>query len=372
MPRFVEVSLVDGFAERVLGVSAESTNIEGSILLEATAPAEADTTELLLLTVSTDYLFLGCQPRRAERRTLIIDDVFPLTLDPGQQRTVQLDFVLADPTNSYERCGPPESLQVGTFYYDTSVYEWLDLSSIEAKGQIDLNIDPDAVGPSDWSCLGSADPPEYEAGRSLAMVWVRAFETGTILPGASVKVCALSDGDCSVPIDEGFTDFTGLWPLAVPTDGPYYFEVSGVTGYVTSLFFEYQVPGQARFDITLTPFSEVELTNTLAELGVAPQAGRGHLAMTAKDCRGDAAIGVSFDVGGSGITESYWDDGDPSTAATETSVDAFALFANVPADPTVVNANLVADNSAQIGTRNTWVRAGAVTFLATDPSPISF
>ena len=62
LPEFVRVSLSDGVAERVLGVT--QATIEGSIRLEVSSPAQSETTELLLTDLRLDYLFSRCQFER--------------------------------------------------------------------------------------------------------------------------------------------------------------------------------------------------------------------------------------------------------------------------------------------------------------------
>lgn len=365
-PPYLQLELSARAIERASDPSG--MRIEGDLDLLLSVPAEGEQTKFLLIALSGiyDYAF-PCNDRRADLQ-FVSSDRFPVVIDPGVRVATSLVISGDDPGDD-GRCGPPEALRLEGSYYDSVRDDFLSEGATELRFDIPLALEPvGETGPSDWTCVGQGVTPGFVPGGAQGVVWVRDFDSSELVGGARVRVCALDDAECIAPIDEGVTDVVGVWTLEVPTSQPYYFEVDGVAGMVPGLFFEHVPPPPMAFERVLTPFSDESLGGALADMGVVADPARGHVAARVTDCEGEDGVGVSFDVGASssGFTPGYFENGGVSASAESTTADAFALLANAAAVTTAITARLAATDDA-IGTRTVHVRAGAVSFLLTDP-----
>jgi hypothetical protein len=362
-PPFVTVTIEEGNAAWVNGSAGPS--VEGSFQLVIHAPPAAETTELLLVDLAGEYRYPSCAPLQT-LLSLSSDRSFPVIVEPGS--VTRIDFTLGARDPLLDGCEDPEALALEGSYYDSVVDDYQDRTDNALSGEIALDIDPIVVGPSDYSCVGQLSAPTFQPGMSKGTVWLRDYVSGDLIPGAPIRVCGISDGNCDSPVDAGVTDIIGVWPLEVPTSSPYYYEVGSVPGFVSTLFFEYTQPGAPGFERTLTPMSEGELGRMIAALGAMADPARGHIIAGVLDCAVAPAVGVTLDVGVDDALVGYWQDGTPMPEATATTADGHALVGNLPPGPVTLVASLPGSGEI-LSTRLLHVRAGGLSFVTIDPRP---
>jgi hypothetical protein len=363
VPPFVQVTVEGGVAERV--IDANGPSMEGSFDLHIWSPNAAEPTEVLLLTLNGTYRYPDCSDR-FERLTVSSDRPFPIHVQPGAEERVTVSFGSPDPVK--QGCEVPTMLKLQGLYYDSMLDAYEDEDEVPLSTEIPLDIDPGLAGPSDYTCVGSVPSPIYGTGNSKAIVWLRDYGTGDVIPGVEVKVCAIGDAPCTDPVDEGTTDIVGIWPLDVPKWSPYFYDVAAPTGFVPTLFFEYLPPAPPGFERILTPMGATEVDSILGAMGVSPAAMTGFVAVRAFDCKNTLAVGLTFAVELGNPTVGYWKAGTFSSNEDATTEDGFALMANVPAGTATVTA-VRAATGEEIASRVVHVREGAVSFVDVDPTP---
>ena len=227
-----------------------------------------------------------------------------------------------------------------------------------------------AGAPGPWSCLGKVSAPNFVSGEATGTLTIHSFPDDKALSGVDVRVCRVTDTDCSNPFDTGLTDNSGTVMLRVPTDGPIYYEVTG-TSVMPSLFFRRGLPPpgpvfETRIEaLTPTTFS---LFQTLTQTTADPT--RGHIVATGRDCDAELASGVSFEVSSADATTvpAYLQGGVPSKTATFTDAGGRAGFVNVPEGPATVSGKRAAEQEF-IGTREIYVKSGWISLVGVVPSP---
>ncbi len=365
-PDFLLASILGGQAEVIS--DAAGVRVVGSFDVQLVVPSSGEPTDFLLLRLAGRYRHdLDC-PLGAAQLQLSPHDAFPLSLQPGTTTTTTIDLV-DSPAAVAQGCGPVEQLALSGHYYDSVVDDYLDRAGTPITGVIP--VDPGAAGgPNDWTCLDQLSPPTFSPGSATGIIWIRERPSGYVVPGITIRVCGLTDPGCDSPFDEGVTDIVGYWPLSVPTSGPFYFEVSGNPTIAPALFFEHAPPGDSGFERTLTPLSTEVLAQAGVALGTTVSATRGHVIVEARDCDGEPATGVTFELDPSdpGVPVGYWQDGVISPDLGETATDGQALFLNVPASTTTVTARLAVTGDI-IATRYVNLRAAATTVVSIDPTP---
>ena len=363
-PPFVEVAIVDGDAERVNELN--SARLDATFVLRVTSPPGAEPTDVLLLGLEGLYRYPNPCGAKHVSLNVTSEERFPLHVAPGSERNALITVGAPDPVIA--DCRVPEMLELLGRYYDSVRDEYLHEDSTNVDGEIALELDPNLSGPSDYSCIGKVPEPPYGDGNSKGFVWLRAYESGDVIPGVAVKSCEIADASCENPVDQGTTDIVGAWPLAVPNFSPYFYDVGVVNGFVPTLFFEYFPPLASGFEHILTPVLDSELDVILAGLGTSPEAGHGHVAVRILDCRGDAAVGLKVTAANGSPSIGYWDEGELAPVAESTTTDGFAFMANVPVGTATVEARLAISDDF-IGSRVLHIRDGAISLIVIDPTP---
>lgn len=265
--------------------------------------------------------------------------------------------------------------------------------------------------PGPWSCLGSQLSPIVSTQTSAA-VQVRACDfvnnCETTVSGLSARICAKRDVGCTNPLSETFEDADGLFDFEVPTG------VSGFDGYleVTSrrelctnekvfgsasptacafadncdpesggescevpvyarsmLFFNPPIVSDPAQAIALPLLSTVALPAVVEAAGAAIDPTAGNLFITALDCDGLPAPGVTYGIGQNqqDVTQLYVDSGVVSDTVLQTDASGIGGFVGVPpgfAEVTGYNSDL--ETVGKIGVQ---VAPLTMTYSALVPSP---
>ena len=249
-----------------------------------------------------------------------------------------------------------------------------DVDDVPDVSDVDDVPDDGAMPPGDWTCLGSVTWPTPLLTTIDMTGTVQDYLTDAPIAGATVKVCARTDTDCTAPLDEGTTDALGEAVVTVPLgstgfDG--YFDIAAA-GYVPAL--RYTVDPITSVPSAAASTAPLITTTTFAMLagaaGITIDPARGHLILTAMDCEPAFAAGVALtvDTADSSSTRLYMVGGLPSTTATETDVSGGAGYVNLPAGAATVSTSLAATSDA-VGSTDINIRAGAIAMFTMPPTP---
>ena len=189
------------------------------------------------------------------------------------------------------------------------------------------------------------------------------------VPNADIKLCRKIDVDCANPVDTKMSDASGGATLTVMETafaGYLFVQAAGILD--TLYFFN---PAIDR-DQTVPPLSLATPTanfGLLFQLMQQMSPGHGNVVVTARDCTGAAAGGVSFETpsGDSMTSQFYLVGGLPSGTATQTeNQSGYGGFINVPAGAATVGASLENPRS-DLGAISLLVRDGALTYTQVVP-----
>ena len=193
------------------------------------------------------------------------------------------------------------------------------------------------------------------------------------LDAADVSACDTSDPHCKFPYGMALTDATGAYDVVT------YAGVDGFRGYIlvekTGLMNDliYWLPPIVA-DKTGHDFQEVGDTvfeSLLIQAGVTRDFARGHIAVTALDCAGHPAAGVTLaiDAGDASTVLLYSDAGALTQGLAATDGTGFALFANVPLPAGNLATVTASRNGTTIATFAVAMDGDSVTSLFLPPTP---
>jgi hypothetical protein len=220
-----------------------------------------------------------------------------------------------------------------------------------------------------WACLSRPPVTSTQSPPYKVSAVVRDLVTQMPVQNAEIKLCRKIDVDCANPIGTAMSDSSGGVTFSV--------DMMGFTGYLfiqaagvldTLYFFN---PAIDR-DQTVPPLS---LATPTANFGLLFQLmrqmspGHGNVVVTARDCTGAAAGGVSFETPSSDDMSSqfYLVGGLPSGTATQTeNQSGYGGFINLPAGAATVGASLESPRT-DLGTISLLVRDGAITYTQVVP-----
>ena len=278
---------------------------------------------------------------------------------------------------------------------------------------LDLPSDPELLPQDDrWSCLGATTAALSAPEQTTATVHVYAcdFITDCSFPvtGVTARVCAKRDVGCTNPIVENMVDDEGVIDVPLPTglegfDG--YLEVRApvasctdeevfgsagpmlcglvpdcdvespdnrcmVPTYARSLlFFNPPVRGDREAPMPLPMLSSAGLPAVVQAAGADLDPGAGNLFITALDCNGMPASGVTYSIQQhqDEVTQLYVDSGVVSDTVLETDDSGIGGFVGVPPGfAEVVGYN---ENLERIGEIGVQSAPFTMTYSALVPSP---
>lgn len=225
---------------------------------------------------------------------------------------------------------------------------------------------------SKWECLEHPSPPPQPA--LLATFFFTDYSSGQRIANLALRMCSLDDFDChtqpTTPL--ATTDAYGLASLALPAGFGGYIEVTG-TSYGTFLLF---LPALAS-DVQLGPIQLPSIQTVTQDvedyLKVTQDPDKALVLVVLRDCNFGYAGGVRLSIQPSdGTTPYYFQDTLPSLAATQTD-DAAAVagfFNTSQGDTALVLGATVVENSLTYPPRTILGRAGAISYVLMDASPL--
>jgi hypothetical protein len=211
-----------------------------------------------------------------------------------------------------------------------------------------------------WACLG--DPPATSVGAGPFRVKISALDLIKRMPisGVRVDLCRKVDVSCAEPVSTELTDASGSTTLMVEAAFSGYAWLQA-EGFVPTLYF-FNPPIDRDQDIP--PLSLSTLASRGALLGqLGADVARGDILVTAQDCQGKPAAGVSFSVTPADpeAIAYYLVNGLPTSGVTTTDATGYGGFMNLSTNATTVTATLGSSKTV-IGTLGLVVRGGSATW----------
>lgn len=183
------------------------------------------------------------------------------------------------------------------------------------------------------------------------------------MPGVTGRLCRKLDVNCDQPQSD---------PVVSDSNGVLTFDVTSVfNGYVSltrsdilpGLYFFNPQVDRDRDIPAVSLVTPAQATGLTAVFGGQQQPDRGLILLTAYDCSGTAATGVSFSSGnGDTSTVLFYVVGSlPNAKVTSTDTTGFGGFTNMPPGAVAVTGTLAATGE-EIGTISLLSKAGAITY----------
>lgn len=219
-----------------------------------------------------------------------------------------------------------------------------------------------------WGCRTKPMSADQESGPFQTSLVIVDAVSQTPLAGVGAELCRKLDVDCSAPLsDTVVSDEHGMVSFTVDRgfDGYVALTAPGISS--TLYFFNPPVTG-ATVTKTVSLSSPGMMLLFAQEIGVQLAADRGTVIISAVDCEGKAAQGVSYSTtAGDGTTVAFYTVGQlPTTKTDSTDQSGFGGLINVPAGVVTVTGTLVADGS-RIGTLGLLARRGTMTYTVMVP-----
>ena len=220
-----------------------------------------------------------------------------------------------------------------------------------------------------WGCLSRPPVTSNQSPPYKVTVLLRDLVSQMPVPNAQVKLCRKIDVDCANPVATATSDSSGGATFTVDMMAFSGYLFVQAEGFLDTLYFFN--PAIDR-DQTVSPLSLATPTanfGLLFQLGRQMSQGYGNVVVTAKDCTGAPAGGVSFQTpSGDGMTSQFYLIGGlPTDKANQTeSMSGYGGFINVPAGAATVTASLE-NPRADLGTISLLVRDGAITYTQVVP-----
>jgi hypothetical protein len=215
---------------------------------------------------------------------------------------------------------------------------------------------------SRWSCLGGTPTPSTAPGPFA--VTMHTSDLLTQQPRANVQadLCNKVDVECSTPLYTATSDATGLVTMQVPGAFSGYVLLQAPDVLPGLYFFNPPIDHDQEIPPILMP---TPLANNLlvGQIGGTQGPNHGNALITAHDCQGAAAAGVTFATAdGDAMTKTFFSSrGLPSASATATDSDGYGGMINLPSGAVTVTGSLSADGRT-VGTISLLVRAGGISY----------
>lgn len=282
---------------------------------------------------------------------------------------------------------------------------------------LDLPDDPTLIAQGPWRCLQTQQeepsPPQEET--ATVQVQVCNFVStncGTPVLGVKASLCDKKDVNCANPIRSGIVDTAGMLSFEVNTGGQLgtgfdgFLKISTSTDYCTNeavfgptasllcefapecdltpndedcriptfapslLFFNPPIRRTPPVAITLPLVPTSAFPALAAAAGARLDPSKGNIFITALDCDGSPAAGVSYDIiqYQNMVTELYIDNGVVSDTASETDRSGIGGFLGVPAGFAEVTGFLNGPPPMHMGKIGVQAAPFTITYSALVPS----
>ena len=211
-----------------------------------------------------------------------------------------------------------------------------------------------------WACLG--EPPPTPVGAGPFRVKLSALDLIKRMPisGVRIDLCRKVDVSCAEPVSSELTDASGSVTLMVEAAFSGYAWLQA-DGFVPTLYF-FNPPIDR--DQEIPPLSLSTVASRGALLGqLGADVARGDILVTAQDCQGKPAAGVSFSVTPADpeAIAYYLVNGLPTSGVATTDATGYGGFMNLSTNATTVTATL-GNSKTVIGTLGLVVRGGSATW----------
>jgi hypothetical protein len=232
----------------------------------------------------------------------------------------------------------------------------------QCSAQCDGNADLACLSDFAWTTTSESTVP-------MRLLLTDAVEMSRALAGVRVRVCLLSDFNCTMPQADTVTDTRGIVDLALPTRFERAFtgfmELTGQGIYPTLLKFSWNVGSGSTQVISIV---NEQLFKFSISGSVVPDPARGMLQLRMLGCGGVGVRGVKFSAERGDMMTKYWyfQDGAPSFAATATNLIGSGGIIDVAEGNTRVTATREADD-VKVAETNAPVRAGFMTIVVFAP-----
>jgi hypothetical protein len=232
----------------------------------------------------------------------------------------------------------PAGLCVGLFLLGCTEFE-PGTDELTGTTEVTDQLTP-GVG-RDWSCVGSVPTRSFGTDPGAAITYtLRTLDLGTLdpIPDMTVRVCALTDVECDMPvIDRLEVDAEGWVDVPLTENFSGYLELESPTTVPGSLY----LGGGLR---TMTEFPLLMITvpafqGLMAAVGVTEDPAAGHVSIRTFDCQSDTAPGATLSNNTGGVPF-YFINGLPDITLRETDDDGLGGYVNVPAGVTSVQSRL--------------------------------
>ena len=227
-----------------------------------------------------------------------------------------------------------------------------------------------------WACLGNVTWPMPNPGEIVDVNVATRMATGGPIPdGITVKYCAALDPDCTAPL-AGPTPLDSTGKISVQTESGTrgFFEFTGTPIMPNLLYFSQPAFGAAsgsNLDEPVTLVSPDLFDTLIDKAGEVADPTRGTLLTVTIDCNAEPAVGVRIE---SALADAqsktfYFVGLLPSPTATQTDVQGYGGILNVPPGTETVESYVV-ETGALIGSSGYQIRAGTLTSVAVEPTPM--
>jgi hypothetical protein len=256
-------------------------------------------------------------------------------------------------------CVPPEAGPGGAGADGGGAWDCLSQDRADPDLSPQVSVQIVAFDPLQPYTLGST----VDGGSDL---WVAGY---TPVSGMKIQPCGALDPLCSSPIAAAsITDDAGIAQVTVPGSFAGLYQMTRPDVLPLLLYPGRFIAGDTRVTYAQGVIDQTEVVGVGAAAGVTantdPDAGLGHLFVSALDCNDRRASGVSFSLGDieAGV-RTYLVNGLPNLTATQTAADGVGGFVNVPEGSVIVSAALASQGQQALGSLNVYVKAATVTLV---------
>jgi hypothetical protein len=225
-----------------------------------------------------------------------------------------------------------------------------------------------------WTCVGKAGPPQAQAQGVPQSVDLSLSDNGSGVPGVSVQACGAADDACATPLASGTSDAQGNVTLeGLPPAGLYGFEgfflLQSPSIPKTMSFLSFPLSVE-HAQLTVLLLASTELSQDLADVGIASDPLRGHVLVFVQDCMQLPAPGVTVAAVGLNDPEAqavYFSGVKPTTSLTSTSATGAMMFVDLKPGQLLLQATPTA--TGQVASHATvYVGAGMLSIVTMMPA----
>lgn len=226
-----------------------------------------------------------------------------------------------------------------------------------------------------WGCLGNVVEPVPDKTKKVALSVRLAFASGGAVKMATVDVCDKLDPGCAgsnAELPKGLSpDADGLVKLSVPQGFDGFVRIAGPEIMDSRVFVGRPIvtPPAVKEVQLLRPFDYTTLA-AFAKLTIDDT--RGSAILLAVDCQGESASGVRFASPNADATSQEFylinQAPTPPPTATETDVDGFGGFFNLPAGSAIAKT-FRAEDDVYVGESSFHIIANTISYVQIAPTP---